>query len=143
MKLQKKGPFESIKIPNCLSIPLNPLKFLIIPYRKLLARFRAGESGESRYWVCSLHSAGKALSWSSLTSLHELYQKIIHYIKDLKDTKGNFDKDDLIHILDIMFGVEHDYISKDTKLVITVGRHTREADFIQSDLGLNDTQGTS
>ena len=48
--------------------------------------------------------------------------KIIHYIKDLKDIEGKFDKDDLIHILDIVFGVEHDYISKDTEMVITVGR---------------------
>ena len=38
------------------------------------------------------------------------------------DTNGKFEKDDLIHMLDTVFGVEHDYISKDTEMVITVGR---------------------
>ena len=39
-----------------------------------------------------------------------------------------------------MFGVEHDYTSKDTECVITVSRHRREADFIENDIGLTETK---
>ena len=56
------------------------------------------------------------------------------------DTNGKFEKDDLIHMLDTVFGVEHDYIIKDTGLLITVSRHRREANFIENDLSLTETK---
>ena len=82
-----------------------------------------------------------------MTRLHELNQKNINYINDLKDTNGRFDKDDLIHMLDMVFGVGNDYIFNDTDLRITLDRHIREANSISDNLGLTepkecDTQGT-
>ena len=72
------------------------------PYRKLLAGFRPVESGESRNGVCSLGSAGKALLCSSSTRLYDLTLEIRLDIKDLKDTKGKFDKEGLIHMFNMV-----------------------------------------
>ena len=57
--------------------------------------------------------------------------KGIHRITDLKDTKGKFDKDDPIHMFDMVFGVGHNFIIKDSKSMFTVGRQSREADFMK------------
>ena len=53
-------------------------------------------------------------------------QTFIHHIKDLQDTNGKFDKDGLIHMINMVFWVEQDYIIKDNVSVIMVGRHRRE-----------------
>ena len=59
--------------------------------------------------------------------LYEFSQKVIHYIKDLKDTEGKFDKDDLIHKVNMVLGGHH-YIIPDIGLTITFARHEGKAD---------------
>ena len=73
---------------------------------------------------------------SSSMRLNELSLKVIHYIKDLKYTKGKVDKDDLIHTFNMVLG-GHYYIIPDT---ITLTRHKGKADFIQNVLGLTETK---
>ena len=97
-------------------------KIEMFPYRKLLAGFRPVESGESRNGVCSLGSAGKALLCSSSTRLYDLTLETRLDIKDLKDTKGKFEKEDMIHLFNMVLGV-HDLLIIDTDLVLKVGRH--------------------
>ena len=99
------------------------------PYRKLLAGFRPVESGESRNGVCSLGSAGKALFCSSSNRLYDLTPEVRLDIKDLKEIKGKFDKENLIHMFNMVLG-GHDYLIIDTDLMLKVGRHIREAYFI-------------
>ena len=108
-------------------------------YRKLLAGFRPVESGESRNGVCSLGSAGKALLCSSSTRLYDLTLEIRLDIKDLKDTKGKFDKEGLIHMFNMVLRGQ-DNIIVDTDLVLTVGWQRQKADFRQNDLGLTETK---
>ena len=59
--------------------------------------------------------------------LNELSPKVIHYIKDLKYTKGKVDKDDLIHTFNTVLG-GHYYIIPDIGLTITLARHKGKGD---------------
>ena len=45
------------------------------------------------------------------------------YLKGPQRLKGNLDKENLIHMLNMVFGVGHIYIIKDTDSMIMLDRH--------------------
>ena len=91
----------------------------MFPYRNVLARFRAEESGESRKGVSSL-------SYQTKPALCKLIQEVLLDINELNDTKAMVDKDHLTHMLDMVFRV--DILQRDLVIIKThtvVGRKER------------------